>query len=310
MIGVVADPADHDVVREFFELFKTPWEFSRTGQRYEVLLCAGESNPCTATANVVLVYAGQSTHVDIDMRVPIHTERANTTLSYRDTRIPIYGKAITFREEGVGLPLEESSRKPAVYVTAATATVLVRIGYDLFREVRTLLTAGQPPLNASLPTLELHIALLRDLIVGSGVPLVEIPPVPDGHPFIACLTHDVDHPSIRYHKWDHTTFGFLYRASLGSMIKLCRGRVPARDLLTNWVAALTLPLVHLGLLKDFWSDFDRYPEIERGLHSTFFVIPFKGAPGRTATGQAPARRASPYAASDIAGVLRRLIQAG
>ena len=27
MIGVIADSADHAVVREFFELFKTPWEF-------------------------------------------------------------------------------------------------------------------------------------------------------------------------------------------------------------------------------------------------------------------------------------------
>ena len=29
MIGVIANPADHDVVCEFFELFKTPWEFYR-----------------------------------------------------------------------------------------------------------------------------------------------------------------------------------------------------------------------------------------------------------------------------------------
>ena len=41
MIGVIANPSDHDVVREFFELFKTPWEFYRGEQGYEVLLCAG-----------------------------------------------------------------------------------------------------------------------------------------------------------------------------------------------------------------------------------------------------------------------------
>ena len=33
MIGVIADPAEADVVREFFELFKTPWEFYRRDQR-------------------------------------------------------------------------------------------------------------------------------------------------------------------------------------------------------------------------------------------------------------------------------------
>ena len=74
---------------------------------------------------------------------------------------------------------------------------VARIGYDLFAEIRTLLTVGQPAAYASIPTLDLHIALLRDLIVASGAPLVEIPPVPEGYRFIACLTHDVDHPSIR-----------------------------------------------------------------------------------------------------------------
>ena len=42
MIGVIADPAEHDVVREFFELFKTPWEFYRGDGQYDVLLCAGD----------------------------------------------------------------------------------------------------------------------------------------------------------------------------------------------------------------------------------------------------------------------------
>ncbi len=111
--------------------------------------------------------------------------------------------------------------------------MLARIGYDLFSEVRTLLTVGQPPANANMPALELHIAFLRDLITGCGVPLVEIPPVPDGYRFIACLTHDVDHPSIRRHKWDHTMFGFLYRAIFGSLRNLIRGRMSVQDLLTN-----------------------------------------------------------------------------
>ena len=62
--------------------------------------------------------------------------------------------------------------------------MVVRIGYDLFHEVRTILTLGQPPANASMPSVDLHIALLRDLIVEWAGPLVEIPPVPDGHRLI------------------------------------------------------------------------------------------------------------------------------
>ena len=98
--------------------------------------------------------------------------------------------------------------------------MLARIGYDLFSEVRTLLTLGQPPANAGIPTLEVHIAFLRDLITGRGISLVEIPPVPEGFQFVACLTHDVDHPSIRQHKLDHTMVGFLLRAIFGSLVEL------------------------------------------------------------------------------------------
>ncbi len=189
--------------------------------------------------------------------------------------------------------------------------MLARIGYDLFGEVRTLLTVGQPPVNASVPALELHIALLRDLIVECGIPLAEIPPVPDGYQFVACLTHDVDHPAIRQHKWDHTTFGFLYRATLGSLLKLICGHMTVQNLFRNWAAALKLPFIHLGVAKDFWREFDdRYLEMEKGLHSTFFVIPFSGQPGRKSDGAAPAMRAARYGAQDIADAIRKLAAAG
>jgi hypothetical protein len=156
----------------------------------------------------------------------------------------------------------------------------------------------------------MHIGFLRDLILRGSAPLVEIPPVPDGFRFIACLTHDVDHPSIRHHGWDHTTFGFLYRAVVGSIVDVCRGRAALRKLLTNWAAAVMLPFIHLGLARDFWYTFDRYLDIERGLTSTFFVIPFKDSPGRASDGPAPRRRASRYRARDIVERLRGLVNAG
>ena len=53
-----------------------------------------------------------------------------------------------------------------------------------------------------------------------------------------------------------------------------------RHLLANWGAALKLPFVYLGWARDFWKDFERYPALEAGLPSTFFVIPFQGKPGR------------------------------
>ena len=311
MIGVVANSSEHDVVGEFFELFKTPWEFYRPDRRYEVLLCAANGDFDENTAKLVLLYAGQELPFDTEEKIEIASRRNNGMLSYKGARVPIYGDSVTFREKGTGVLVDEESQQAAIYQHQSRGGVVARIGYNLFGEVRTLLTAGQPAAHAGIPTLDLHIALLRDLIVASGVSLVEIPPVPDGYRFIACLTHDVDHPSICQHKWDHTMFGFLYRAVFGSLGNLFRGRMPVRNLLANWAAVLKLPFVYMGLAKDFWRGFeDRYLELEKGLCSTFFVIPFKNYPGKNSHGLAPRFRAARYDARDIADTIGKIMAAG
>ena len=307
MIGVDAETADRDVVCEFFELFKTPWEFARSDRHYEVLLHSGDGRP-EATGKLVLVYAGRKVSFDQEQEVRSGRDSSRLAiLSYLESRIPIYGESVTFPTQGSQLLTREDSEECAAYLSESEGTVTVRIGYDLFAEIRTLLTVGQPAANASLPALELHIALLRDLIVGCGVSLVEVPPIPDGHPFVVCLTHDVDHPAIRQHPWDHTMFGFLSRAVFASVLRFFRGQLSIRDVLRNWTAALQLPLVHLGWARDFWRDFDdRYLELEGGKPSTFFVIPFAGRAGRTADSSAPALRASRYGAQYLADTLEKL----
>jgi hypothetical protein len=310
MIGVIADPKEHDVVREFFELFKTPWEFYRKGEHYDALVCTGDGQFDRA-AKVVVYYSGQSIQLDVEKNVKTFPQRKNCILSYQTDRIPIYGDSLTFPEKETAFLTEKDSRSCAGFVDQSNDGVLVRVGYDLFDEVRTLLTVGQPPVNANIPALELHIALLRDLLTGCGLSVVEIPPVPSGYPFIACLTHDVDHPSVRRHRWDHTISGFLYRAVFGSLSRLIRGRISVRDLVRNCAAALKLPFVYLGLAKDFWRDFDdRYLELEKNLPSTFFVIPFKNYAGRMPHGPAPAFRAARYEAQDLAETIQKLIAGG
>jgi hypothetical protein len=311
LIGVIANSAEHDVVCEFFELFKTPWEFYQHDRQYEVLLCDGSGDFAKNAAKLVLIYSSGNFAFDFPEKIEIASRKRNRTLLHRGARLPIYGDGITFRENGTYLLIDEESRHPAMRQYKSPDGVVVRIGYDLFGEVSSLLTEGQPTACADIPTLELHIALLRDLIVTSGVSLVEVPPVPNGYRFIACLTHDVDHPSIVQHKWDHTVFGFLYRAIFGSLSNFFRGRIPVRNLLTNWAAALKLPFVHMGFANDFWRDFeDRYRELENGLCSTFFVIPFKNYPGSDFEGLAPKFRASRYGAKDIAGTIGKILAAG
>ena len=310
MIGVLANQAEVSVVREFFELFKTPWELYRHGRHYDVLLRSGDANLEGSPARLIINYATPerpSDNVLSSCYKP--AKQSPRILSYNGARLPLYCGCVTFDESGASPLIDLESMQPAVCETNRNGARLVSIGYNLFGEVGYLLKTGQPPSQAAIPALDLHISLLRDLIRSAGVSLTEIPPVPYGYRFLACLTHDVDHPFVRRHKFDRTMFGFLYRALIGSVIDAIRGRTRFSNLLRNWLAALKLPFVYLGLAQDFWSRFDRYVEIEDGRPSTFFVIPFRNTAGRTSDGIAPKIRAAAYGASDVVDQLRRLAAA-
>ena len=314
MIGVIANPSDERVVREFFELFKTPWEYFHDDGHYDVVLCAGASTPPSVSAKLLIVYGADQTSTDDKRHGPIAARTQSAEVSFSGAKIPLYGPVSSFARSGVSV-LENELGEKIAYVTQLENKWFARIGYDIFHEVRTLLNQGQPAANASIPALDHHISLLRNLITGCGLSLVEIPPVPAGYSFIACLTHDLDHASIRRHKFDATMLGFLYRATVGSAVNVLRGRLSVRQLMTNWAAAAKLPFVYMGLVEDFWNGFDRYLELEDGRPSTFFVIPFAGRAGEARpegakTGRAPAARGAAYEISDVAARIRRLAAAG
>ena len=187
---------------------------------------------------------------------------------------------------------------------------ILRLGFDLFEEINYLLTNGQPLQYANYPTLDTHIGNLRKWILQAGIPLVEIPPAPKGHKFFACLTHDVDFAGIRNHKFDHTMAGFLYRAIIVSAIRFFKGQFPLKLLVRNWMAAISLPFVHLGFMKDFWYLFRKYTQIENGSGSTFFLVPFKDTPGRTTDGLAPRIRSVKYEVADLKSEIDHLLEHG
>ena len=170
MIGVIASAADQSVVREFFELFKTPWEFARTGSRYEVLLYADGGPIHAEPAALTVVYSGRPLPCDlIGLRECVPLQNAARTLRYGNgDRIPLYCDGVGF-PTGDAFLAHEGSGTPVAYRVSSESRTTVRLGYDLFREIRFLLTEGQPAANADIPTLELHIQVLRDVIAGQGI---------------------------------------------------------------------------------------------------------------------------------------------
>ena len=308
MIGVFCKPEEIPVAKEFFQLFKTPWELYVANRKYAAVVDTTGEAPASAAANLHVIYssrqvAGETFGTGSHAQMPAVCE-------WDGTEFPIYHDALVFKNAEHPLVTVRGGRGSAVWSSADRGPKVVRVGYDIFQEVAFLLSEGQPEAYAHIPTLEIHIALLRQCLWDSGTPFVEIPPVPAGYKFAACLTHDVDFVGIRLHKGDHTMWGFLYRALVGSLVGAVRGRVPWSRVVRNWKAALSLPLVHLGIARDFWLEFDRYREIERGLGSTFYFIPYRGQSGRTRTGCAPDHRAAPYDVGDLKNELTELASGG
>ncbi len=309
MIGVLCKKSEQGIVQEFFQLFKTPWEFYRKEKTYPIVISSLPDVPAV-DAGLLIFYS--SLPVAVDARIGLLVEPfASDRFPCPDGAcLPIYGSLSSLC--GAGNPLTcdvETGQALAIQFTDAGRKGL-RVGYDLFQEIEFLLTEGQPTENALIPSLELHISLLREWILGFGIPFVEIPPIPWGYSFMVCLTHDVDFAGIRPHKFDHTMWGFIYRATVSPLLAFIRGRYPISKLVKNWAAVLSLPLVYIGIIRDFWDEFDQYIVLDKEFLSTFFIVPFKDVVGEGVTNKFSPRRAVRYEIEDIQGHLKRLISEG
>jgi hypothetical protein len=309
MIGVIARPDQAAVVEEFFQLFKTPWEVYRKGTIYDVVLATKDAD-VTPSAPLTIISGPDTKASDPGRGINISTCLSGTLLNFAGVRLPIYTNTAIFGQTaGEMLGLADGQNSAALRFRVGRASV-IRLGYDIFQEAHFLLTTGQPPEWATSPTLELHFRLLRDWILGSGIHFLEIPPIPAGHAFFVCLTHDIDFVGIERHKFDHTMWGFFVRATLGTLIRFLRHRATWRQLIKNWLAAISLPLVYVGWVKDFWVPFEWYMRAEAGLPSTYFLIPFKHRIGGRVSGSRPKRRAAAYDITDVIDWSRKLIEKG
>jgi hypothetical protein len=307
VIGVLAERGDLETAQEFFELFKTPWERAVPGRTYRVILTGADIDRSQYDADVVLVYS--SVERGHDARPVARRIAGPTDIQWRGETFPVYGDLMVFAGTTgcvdatcSGHPIECRSRRDGQTVH--------RVGYDLFEEVRYLLTEGQPAERAMHPTLEWHIALLRAILGSAGIAFVEVPPRPYGYDFICCLTHDLDFFGIRRHTFDRTMLGFLYRASIGTLGDLLRGRRSLREAVRNWMTFFAVPFVFLGLVPDPWRPFDDYANVEAPAHSTFFVVPFRRRPGIGPAGVIQPTRAVAYQVSDIRDEVNRAAHRG
>jgi hypothetical protein len=305
VIGVLSNDGEARAVQEFFELFKTPWEFCVTSNSYDLVIATREEIPRDLCARVLVIYRSHSLPFDDQIGVVTESRVRCDWAEWQGVQFPVYGDLALFRPLGQPLVKRGQTFETVGSIVGNPGRPTVRIGLDLFSEVTFLLSQGQPAENARFPTLDIHISMLRAIMIHLEVPFVEVPPVPAGYDFTACLTHDVDFVGIRDHMCDHTMWGFLYRSLVGSLLHALQGKLSWSKCLQNWTAALSLPLVHLGFRADFWLEFKRYMDIEKEFGSTFFFLPFKNVTGTVGSTPAPKRRAAKY---DVAGIREEVLE--
>jgi len=290
MIGVSAHPNELRIVEEFFQLFKTPWEPYRAGRPYDVIMSEDAATEAPGVRLRIIL-------APKEVAAPSATA-PQAVAAVEDEEIPLYTSALTGPTPAYGA--KQSS----------PTTLIAKLGYNLWAEIEYLLTIGQPASHAAVPTLDRHIQILRKLMVQAGLVVVEIPPAPAGRPFICCLTHDIDFLRLRQHRFDHTMAGFLYRATVGSIIDWSTGRKTVGEMSRNVLAALQLPLVQMGVAEDYWEPFSRYLEVERGKPSTFFIIPIKNRAGSPCGRNDHAKRGVRYDVTEIPRYVKMVQAAG
>ena len=198
MIGVICDKHQMPSVTEFFELFKVPWEWYVEAKQYDVVIIAGEAD-AIPQARLIVVFGSERKSCDMGPVTILAPTTETVLVEYEAWKLPIYGKLACFERYDESILAVMGTAEIVGVEYSAQGQTIVRLGYDLFDEVQFLLEQGQPVDQALMPTLDVHIGLLRQWIVDAGVCLVEVPPVPSGYDFVACLTHDVDFIRIRDH---------------------------------------------------------------------------------------------------------------
>src|SRR5947199_147808 len=96
MIGVVCPEGQRNFVAEFFEFFKTPWEFYRPERSYDVLL-ATDVPPQGIEVKLLVVYSSAGNE-----KRPISNSRQSqdTYVEYEDTIFPVYGRIALIDPQG------------------------------------------------------------------------------------------------------------------------------------------------------------------------------------------------------------------
>src|ERR1700758_1783331 len=144
MIGILAKGCEVRAVQEFFQLFKTPWEFYIPGRSYEVVILTLNAIPDRIDTRVVIVYNSCAVATDDQFGIAMESAQTDKWEEWQGVEWPVYGNLTTFRGGGSAFLRQRESGETVGIKVLPAGSQLIRIGLDLFSEVAFLLSQGQP----------------------------------------------------------------------------------------------------------------------------------------------------------------------
>src|SRR6185503_12839841 len=137
MIGVLAKTVDRQIVGEFFELFKTPWEFYRRNGEYDVVISTNGDTP-KVPVRLLIQYSSNLLQSDSEHFVNIAGTHHMTMLEDAGRTVPLYRKVAVFEDVGEALVRAATDSGVVVLRIGTTGGQIIRAGFDLFDEITYL----------------------------------------------------------------------------------------------------------------------------------------------------------------------------
>jgi len=134
LIGVISKESEKETVREFFELFKTPWEFYRDDRSYDVVLCT-EDHASPIKAELLVIYASEKMEFDSENGIVTTSKKRKAVLEYNEKDLPIYQEVATFEGDGKPPVRLKGTREFAGTMINGKSQKILRIGFNLFEEI-------------------------------------------------------------------------------------------------------------------------------------------------------------------------------
>ena len=102
MVGVISKRYESQAVEEFFQLFKTPWEFYVPHRSYDFVVATCEDIPSEVNARALAVYDSTPAEDD-DIRVVTESRQEYQWLEWNSFQFPVYGDVTVFKSAGRSL---------------------------------------------------------------------------------------------------------------------------------------------------------------------------------------------------------------